>query len=111
MYPILLLETSIYVPMNAYLLWTWFSKGQCNTIVNKLISIQTLCGILLTLGRVVDYYFRLYGAQPSTMTPSAYCFCWLVYYRLLVYIFQTSHLSMAVIRWLCVKFPLQFHQR
>ena len=111
LYPLLLLETLLYVLMSLYLLWTWYSTGQWDTIVNKLISIQALCGIIITLGRVVDYFFRLYGLQPSFMLPTTYCSCWLVFYKFFIYIFQTSHLSMAVVRWVCVKFPLDFHAR
>jgi hypothetical protein len=111
MFPMLLMETMLYVPMNLYLLWMWFSTGQWDTIVNKLISIQTLCGILFTVGKVVDYYLRLDGVPPSFLLPTTYCSCWMVFYRFLVYIFQTSHLSMAIVRFLCVKYPLEFHIR
>ena len=111
MYPMLLVETMFYITMNTYLLWLWFITGQWGTIVNNLISIQHVCGILITLGRVVDFYFRLYGLNPSSMSLATYCSCWLVFYRFLVYIFQTSHLSMAIVRWVCVKYPLKFHSR
>ena len=56
MFPILLVETLLYVLMNIYLLWAWFMTGQWDTIVNKLISIQTICGILFSLGRAVDFF-------------------------------------------------------
>ena len=73
--------------MDLYFLWTWFITDQWDTIVNKMISIQTLCVILHTLGRVIDYYFRLGGDHPSIMLPDTYCSCWLMFYMFLTYIF------------------------
>ena len=111
MYPVFLVESLLYIPMHLYLLWLWFSKDQLGTIVNKLICIQTLCGILLNLGRIIDYYLRLSREHPSTMLPSTYSTWWLVFYYMLVYMYLTSHLSMAIIRWVCLKYPLEFHGR
>ena len=111
MFPILLVETMVYLPMNGYLIWLWFTTGQWDSIVNKLITIQTLSGIMLTIGRLVDFYLRLHAWHPSVMKPSTYCGCWLVFYRFLTFIFQSSHLSMALVRWNCVRHPLTFHIR
>ena len=111
MFPILLLETLLYVLMNIYLLWTWFMMGQWDTIVNKLISIQTICGILFAIGRAVDLFFRLNDMTPSFISLSTYSSCWLFFYYFMTFTFQTSHLSMALVRWVCVRFPLEFHSR
>ena len=105
----LLLETLFYVPMNLYLLWIWYITGQWDTIVNKLISIQTLCGIILTLSRAVDVHFRFGSSHSSFMLSSTYSSCWLMLYMFLAYMFQTSHLAMAMVRWVCVRYPMEFH--
>ena len=109
--PILFVETALYVPLNLKLLWVWFKAGQWDTIVNKLINIQTLCGILFTLTRTIDYFLRQNRITPSFIEHETYCVCWLVFNYFLIYIFQTSHLSMAIFRWVCVKYPLDFHMR
>ena len=111
MYPVLLLETLLFTPFNIYLLWMWISMGQWDTIVNKMIIIQTFCGVFITLGKLGDFSVRLVGLEPSFMLPSTYCSCWLVFYKFLANIYQTSHLSMAIVRWICVKYPLEFHAR
>ena len=101
----------LYVPMNMYLLWMWFSTGQWDTIVNKLISIQTLCGILFTIGRTLDCFLRQNSLTPAFLDPDTYCVCWLVINFFIIYMFQTSHFSMAMVRWVCVKYPMEFHTR
>ena len=113
MFPFLLVEAMVHASINLYLMWTWFCTGQLGTIVNKLICIQTICGILLILGRLVDYSLRLGEVHPSSssMLPSTYSSCWIVFYNMLIYMFQTAHLSMASFRWVCVKYPLEFHNR
>ena len=111
MFPILLVETVLYVPMNMYLLWKWFSNGRWDTIVNKLISIQTLCGILFTLGRTFDCFLRQNSLTPSFLEQETYCVCWLVFNFFMIYMFQTSHFFMAMVRWVCIKYPLDFHVR
>ena len=111
MFPLLVMETLLYVPMNLYLLWTWIAREKRDTLVDKLICLQRVCGIVYCTGSFVDYYFRLTGVHLTSMSLATYCSCWMVFYKILIYTFQTSHLCMALVRFLCVKYPLQYHTR
>ena len=55
MYPVVVVEMVIYVSLSTHLLWMWYSNGEFDTIVNKLIFIQRIFGIFDTTGLVVDY--------------------------------------------------------
>ena len=111
LFPMLLLETMLYVPMNIYLLWMWYRTGQWDTLVNKLICIQRICGILYSVGCLVDFFFRLDGMTFSFFSPANSCSCWMIYYKFLIFIYQTSQLAMAILRFICVKYPIDYHIR
>ena len=64
----------LYVPMNIYLLWMWYRTRQWDTLVNKLIYIQRICGILYFIGCLVDYFFRLDGMTFSFFSPAKLLF-------------------------------------
>ena len=111
LFPILGLETLIYLPMNIFLLCIWYREGEFQTVVNKIIGIQRVCGILYSTGCFLDYLFRVYGLPISSLSLPTLCFCWMIYYKLLVYAYHTSHLSIALVRFLCVKYPIEYHIR
>ena len=62
MFPLLVLATLALVPLNIYLIWEWVSKGQYDTIVNKLICIQRVFWTIYYLGVLVDFYLILQGS-------------------------------------------------
>ena len=111
MFPILGLETLIYLPMNIFLLCIWYREGEFLTVVNKIIGIQRVCGILYSAGCFLDYFFRVYGIPISSDSLSTLCSCWMIYYKLLVYAYHTSHLSIALVRFFSVKYPIEYHIR
>ena len=111
LFPILSLETIIYITMNIFLLWIWYKSGEFVTIVNKLIGIQRLFGILYSFGCLLDYFYRVYGTSVSSDWQAFICSCWMIYYKLLVYGFHTSHLGIALVRFFCVKYPIEYHIR
>ena len=80
MYPLLVVEVVIFVYLNSRLLWIWYSAGEFNTIVNKLIFILRFLGIINELGCVVDFGIRLYGPKPVPfMSTENYCACWIAF--------------------------------
>ena len=111
MFPLLVLATLALVPLNIYLIWEWVSRGQYDTIVNKLICIQRAFWTFYYLGVVVDFYLRLQGFRPAFLTESNYCSFWLVYYNIFLYLLQTTNLTIALVRFTCVKYPIAYHTR
>ena len=61
MFPLLVLEVTIYVSLNCRLLWMWYRTSEWDTIVNKFLFINRICGILYMVGCPVDFWLRLYG--------------------------------------------------
>ena len=106
-----MVETSLYVSMNIYLLWMWHKTGQLDTLVNKLVCIQRVCGILYSVGCLVDYFFRLDETKISFYFPANICSCWMMYYKFLINLFHTSQLAMALVRFICIKYPIEYHNR
>ena len=112
MFPLLVVETMAVVYMNVYLLWVWYQTGKWNTIVNKFIIMQRMCIISINTSLVIDYSIRLFGPQILIPISSAtYSLCWLFCYQSLMYASICACLSAAVVRFLCVKYPLQYHNR
>ena len=112
MFPLLVVEMMLYVSMNSRLLWIWFSTGEWDTIVNKFIIIQRTGGIIYMVGCVVDYGLRLYILESFTFLPAGtYCSCWIIFYKTLFYATSLSLFAAALVRLLCVEFPLEYHNR
>ena len=107
MFPLLVVEMVIFVSMNSRLLWIWFSNGDWDTIVNKFIIINRICGVIYIIGCVVDYWLRLHGSETFTyMSDDRYCSCWINFYKTLFYTCSTSSFSAAVSRLLCIYIAL-----
>ena len=112
MFPLLVVEMVVVVYLNSYLLWVWYITGQWNTIVNKFIIMQRLVISSILISLVTDYSIRLLGTQSYILISSApYCFCWLFLYHSFVYASICACLSGAVVRFLCVKYPMEYHNR
>ena len=112
MYPLLIVEMVTYVMMSSRLLWIWYSHKELNTIVNKLIFIQRIFGIIHCIGIIVDYGIRLYGPTSfSFISVDNYCGCWIMFYKSLFYATMGAYFAMAVIRLLCVAYPIEYHNR
>ena len=111
MYPLLVMLTFVFVIMNLYLLYTWICSGQYDTIINKFICIKQFCWTLYSLGCVLDFYLRLDGYYPVSLSQANYCACWIVFYKVLLFTVQIIYLVMALIRFLCVKYAIEFHIR
>ena len=110
MFPLLVVEMVIFVSMNSRLLWIWFYNGDWDTIVNKFIIINRICGVIYIIGCVVDYWLRLYGSEIFTyMSADTYCSCWIIFYKTMFYTCSTTSFSAAVIRLLCVEFSIEYH--
>ena len=110
MFPLLVVEMIIVVSLNGYLLWIWFSTGQVDTIVNKFIFIQRFAIISYIIGCVIDYWLRLYGLESFTfMSADTYCSCWIIFYKTIFYGCSMSLFSAAVIRFICVEYPIEYH--
>ena len=111
MLPMLFIENLLYLPMNTYLLWVWFIKEKRATMVDKHLCLQRGIATIYCAGTVVDYYFRLYGVSLSFMSSANYCTCWQFFYRVTGNAAQISHFCTALIRFICVKYPIEFHNR
>ena len=112
MYPLLVVEVVIFVYLNSRLLWMWYSAGEFNTNVNKLIFILRILGIIHEIGCVVDFGIRLYGPKPVPfMSSENYCACWIAFYKTIFYACMGCHFATAFIRVLCVAYPIEYHQR
>jgi hypothetical protein len=111
MFPILGVETVLYTTMNIYLLWIWYTHGQFGTIINKIMGIQRICGVFYSVGCLLDYFLHIYGEPISFISQPTLRSCWMIYYKLLVYNYHTSHLVLALLRFFCVKFPIEYHVR
>ena len=65
--------------------------------------------ISILIGLVIDYSIRLFGTQSYILISSAnQCFCWLFIYHSYVYASIFACLSAAVVRILCVKYPMDY---
>jgi hypothetical protein len=112
MFPLLVLEAMAVVCMNVYLLWVWYQTGKWNTVVNKFIIMQRIVIMSVQIATVIDYSIRLFTPQILISYSSAnYCLGWLFIYQSFVYASICACLSAAVVRFLCVKFPLEYHNR
>ena len=111
-FPVVVVEMTIYVTLNIRLLWGWYTESQLRTNVNKVIFGIRILGIFVTLGWVVDYGIRLYGPPAfSFISTENYCACWIIYYKAIFYLLMTFNFVNAFIRFLCVEFPIEYHNR
>ena len=111
MFPLLVMISIIYVPMNLYLLYTWISSSPCNSIVNKIICFQRVLWIVYCIESVVDFFLILNGLYPSFMSLANYCSCRIFFYKFCLFMLQTTNLSMALVRFMCVKYSIEYHNR
>ena len=112
MYPVVVVEMTIYVSLNIRLLWGWYTEAKLRTNVNKVIFSTRIIGILVILGWVVDYGIRLYGPPSfSFITTENYCACWIIFYKALFYLWMALNFVNAFIRFLCVEYPIEYHNR
>ena len=110
--PIILVEVTIYVSLNSRLLWTWYFTGEWNTIVNKFLFLQRIWGIIYMVGCPVDFGLRLFGDMTFTLiSMENYCTCWMIFYKALFYTIMTSQFAVAVNRFVCVAYPIQYHTK
>ena len=110
-YPLLAIEMVVQISLNSNLMYCWYTQGGFNTMVNKIIVIQRVCGSLYSLGCLIDFYFRVYEAPPSQEYIGVVCTCWMVFYKMLAYTNHSLHLVMALVRFFSIKYPLQYHNR
>ena len=112
MYPVVVVEMIIYVTLNTHLLWGWYTEAKLGTNVNKVIFTTRIVGIFNTLGWVVDYGIRLYGPPSfSFISADNYCACWIIYYKTLFYLTMALNFVNAFVRFLCVEYPIEYHNR
>ena len=112
LFPLLVGEAIIYVCLNSRLLWIWYITGEWDTIVNKFIFLQRIWGIIYMVGCVVDFWIRLYGLDTVTfMSMDTNCSCWMIFYKFLFYAIMTSQFAIAVLRIVCVSYPIEYHNR
>ena len=112
MFPLLVAEVIIHVLLNIRLLWIWYSSGEWDTIVNKFLFLQRIYIIIYMLGCPVDFWLRLYGHNTFTyISMENYCSCWMIFYKSIFYAFMTSQLIIAMIRFTCVKYSIEYHNR
>ena len=112
MFPVLLVEVVIYVVLNGNLLWTWFSTGEWDSIVNKFFFLQRIWGILYMVGCATDFWIRLYRIESVIfLSMDNSCACWMIFYKGLFYAIMTSQFTVAVIRYICIKYPIEYHNR
>ena len=112
MYPVVVIEVVIYVSLSSHLLWMWYSAGELGTIVNKIFFLQRILGIINTLGWVLDYGIRLYGPSSfSFISTENYCACWIIFYKSLFYLVNSLYFTIAFTRFLCVEYPMEYHNR
>ena len=112
MFPILLVEVAIYVYFNVRLIWILYSTVEWDTIVNKFTFLIIIWGILYMVGSPIDFWIRLYG--PTTFTIISmdnYCSCWMIFYKSMFYVMCLCSLTIAVIRYICVAYPIEYHNR
>ena len=112
LYPVVVSQMVIYISLSSHLLWRWYSKGEFDTIVNKIIFIQRILGIFNHIGWVVDYGIRLYGPSSfSFISTENYCACWIIFYKALFYGSMGMYFSTAFIRFIYVEYPIEYHKR
>ena len=116
MFPILVVEVAIYVYLNVRLIWIWYSTGEWDTIANKFTFLQRIWGILYMVGSPIDFWIRLYGHTTFThivwkMEMENYCLCWMIIYKSMFYASMTYQMTVAVIRYTCVVYPIEYHSR
>ena len=112
MYPVVVVEMFLYVTLNTHLLWGWYKEGKLGTNVNKVIFSTRIIGMFNTLGWVVDYGIRLYGPPSfSFISTENYCACWIIYYKALFYLVMALNFVNAFVRFLCVEYPIEYHNR
>ena len=111
-YPVVVVEMTIYVTMNIHLLWGWYTEAKLRTNVNKVIFGTRIIGILMTLGWVVDYGIRLSGPPAfSFISMENYTACWIIFYKALFFLLMALNFINAFIRFLCVEYPIEYHNR
>ena len=112
MFPLLVVETTIYVALNTLLLYIWYSTGEWDTIVNRFLCLQRIWAMIYLTGCPVDFGLRLFGEITFTfISMENYCACWMMFYKSMFYASMTSQLIIAVIRLICVKYSIEYHNR
>merc|ERR1712192_249989 len=80
-------------------------------LVNKFIWLQRLFMLLYSTGVLFDFSLRLYAPDITNMTTSTVCSLWMMFYKFMIYLYQTSALSTALIRLFCIRYPILYHNR
>ena len=112
MFPLLTCEVIIYVVLNLRLLYIWYCTGMWGTIVNRFLCLQRIWGIIYIIGCPLDFWIRLYGTNTYTFTTMEnYCSLWMIFYKFMFYSILTSQFIIAVIRLICVKYSIEYHNR
>ena len=78
--------------------------------------LQRIWGILYMVGSPIDFWIRLYGPTTFThivwkMEMENYCPCWMIIYKSMFYASMTCQVTVAVIRYTCVVYPIENHSR
>ena len=67
--------------------------------------------VLYSAGVLTDFSLRLYAPQLTSMTTPMVCILWMMFYKFVIYLYQTAALATALIRLFCIRFPIHYHNR
>ena len=74
---------------------------------SRLSTLSYSIGVLVDFGsKLFPIDLQILGLSQSTVTSF-----WMIFYKSNIYIYQTAGLMMALLRFACIKFPIEFHQR
>ena len=74
---------------------------------SRLSTLSYSIGVLVDFGsKLFPVDLQILGLSQSTVTSF-----WMIFYKSNIYIYQTAGLMMALLRFACIKFPIEFHQR
>ena len=74
---------------------------------SRLSTLSYSIGVLVDFGsKLFPIDLQIFGLSQSTVTSF-----WMIFYKSNIYIYQTAGLMMALLRFACIKFPIEFHQR